>query len=202
MQPAVAFRLGGHVALDFVNTVDAWSRPATRDDLATFERLAAWTAQVRLLTEAEAERLAALPAPATDNAHVEALGLRVLLLRLLGAVIDGRPTASEDVDALNALLAEARAGQRLADRGEEGRFGWRWAAPVGPRTPAMLVALEAAGLLEGDDLPRLKRCPGPEGCGWLFLDESRNRSRRWCSMQFCGGHAKARRFARAHRHAH
>ena len=51
----------------------------------------------------------------------------------------------------------------------------------------------AAALLRDGPLDRLRQCPGPDGwCGWLFLDRSRNGSRRWCSMALCGNPAKMR----------
>lgn len=70
--------------------------------------------------------------------------------------------------------------------------------------PELLVAdraaQEAAGLLCGADMERLGMCP-PEagGCGWLFLDHTRNRSRRWCTMDTCGAGAKARRLTERRR---
>jgi len=47
-------------------------------------------------------------------------------------------------------------------------------------------------VLTGEALARVRECGGT-ACNWLFLDESRNRSRRWCSMESCGNRAKARR---------
>ena len=58
------------------------------------------------------------------------------------------------------------------------------------------VAHSAAELLISDDLDRVKQCADDRGCGWLFVDTSRNRSRRWCSMESCGNRAKVQR----HRH--
>jgi predicted RNA-binding Zn ribbon-like protein len=56
---------------------------------------------------------------------------------------------------------------------------------------------DAADLLASpDDLARVRVCAGSEagGCGWLFLDRTKARTRRWCSMQDCGNRAKARRY--------
>ena len=61
------------------------------------------------------------------------------------------------------------------------------------------VARSAAELLTSDRLDRLRQCESEKGCGWLFVDGSRNRSRRWCDMSDCGNRAKARRFHRRHR---
>jgi predicted RNA-binding Zn ribbon-like protein len=56
------------------------------------------------------------------------------------------------------------------------------------------VVRSAAELLTSDELTRVKECADDKGCGWLFLDKSRNRSRRWCDMKDCGNRAKAKRF--------
>jgi predicted RNA-binding Zn ribbon-like protein len=100
----------------------------------------------------------------------------------------GRPRA-EAADA-NAGLTSGRAAPRLF---------------VG-MAPALLLpdraAVAAYDLLFTADLDRLGRCPTEEGgCGWLFLDHSRNRSRRWCRMADCGAEVKARRLTERRRAA-
>jgi predicted RNA-binding Zn ribbon-like protein len=55
------------------------------------------------------------------------------------------------------------------------------------------IAWSAAELLTSEQLPSLRECAG-EACGWLFLDLSKNHSRRWCAMNDCGGREKARRY--------
>jgi predicted RNA-binding Zn ribbon-like protein len=195
----VPFRLGGHAALDFVNTLDSWSRPATRDYLGSFEKLVRWSREGGFIGAKDADRLLEQPARTRRAAESEALRLRASLERIFGAVIEGASPARDDLEVLNRLLREARGKQELV--GSDGIFEWRWSAdPVSP-SPALRVALAAAELLERNDLERLKRCPAPDGCGWFFLDESRNRSRRWCSMKFCGNVHKARNFSRARKAA-
>ncbi|GLW26356.1 hypothetical protein Mame01_63980 [Microbispora amethystogenes] len=71
-------------------------------------------------------------------------------------------------------------------------------------SPALLVpdrlAHAAVEFLSTADLRRLRVCPLAEGgCGWLFLDHSRNGSRRWCAMADCGSQAKARRLTERRR---
>lgn len=55
------------------------------------------------------------------------------------------------------------------------------------------LAPEVPGHFPGID--RIKECPYPQ-CGRLFLDQSKNRSRRWCEMSMCGNRTKARRHYR------
>ena len=75
-------------------------------------------------------------------------------------------------------------------RSDDG-FEWEW--KDGRDIARMLwpVAHAATVLLTSEGLDRLKLCAG---CHWLFLDASRNRSRRWCTMNDCGTHEKMRRY--------
>jgi len=98
------------------------------------------------------------------------------------------------VELLNRELALARAHEHLAF--SAGRFQLAW--PANPDALDQVlwpVVRSAAELLTGDELPRVAQCAG-ELCGWLFLDTTRNRSRRWCDMADCGNLAKVRRFRR------
>ena len=54
------------------------------------------------------------------------------------------------------------------------------------------VAKSAADLLTSERLERVRECAGGT-CGWLFIDASKNHSRRWCDMRDCGNAAKAKR---------
>jgi len=74
-------------------------------------------------------------------------------------------------------------------------LGWRPATPDAKR-PLEQLALESLELLQTADPRRLRRCAAAEGCGWLFYDETRSGSRRWCSMETCGTLEKMRRYRR------
>jgi predicted RNA-binding Zn ribbon-like protein len=84
--------------------------------------------------------------------------------------------------------------------GANGALAWDW-EDEGGSADLMLwpIARSAADVLTSPrELARVRQCPGA-GCGWVFLDETKNRSRRWCDMDVCGNRAKARRhYARAH----
>ena len=67
------------------------------------------------------------------------------------------------------------------------------------RVLGSLSAIVARAVIDGSWL-RLKVCPGPH-CGWVFYDQSRNGSGRWCSMNVCGGREKARAHYRRRRGA-
>ncbi|CAM3309328.1 CGNR zinc finger domain-containing protein [Kibdelosporangium persicum] len=168
--------VGGHVALDLVNTL-AWRG----DPSQTYDRLPApgfltlWLGRTGL-----AQRLD--PGPAVIDSLID---LRETVYRLLSS-----PT-TEDVARFAALLASAR---RLATAAPA--LPLRWTVPVTTAdeiVPALTMA--ADDLLTSPDAAKVRRCAGPR-CGWLFLDRTRNHSRQWCSSQDCGNRERARRHYR------
>ncbi len=128
--------------------------------------------------------------------------LRALLRRLLEAFAAGRPLPAADVEALNRLLARTPVIRRLEPAGSTGaapaspgdrlrlrevpaRRDWDWALAE--------IAVSAARLLAEGEPDRLRVCANP-ACSWMFYDESRNASRRWCEATVCGSLVKVRRF--------
>lgn len=133
----------------------------------------------------------ARPAEATEALR-EAVALREAMYRIFAAVAAGQEPPADDLEHLNRALARALPRRRLKAR--PGGFDWAWAdedAAVWER-PLWPILASAAELLTSDELALVRRCADDE-CGWLFVDMSRNRSRRWCAMEDCGNRAKARR---------
>jgi predicted RNA-binding Zn ribbon-like protein len=195
---SAAFELiGGHHALDFVNTVD-WrgDRTRRRDLLVTFEDLLAWAKAAKLLETADVRAMSV--AAQRDEARAirslrRARRLREVLARVLAAAGGEARPAARDLRLLNASLGAAMRHRRLELRGTA--LVWSWADRTQDVFDSLLwpIVLAAAELLASESRTQIHECGG-EGCGWLFLDTSRNRRRRWCTMQGCGNRAKARRF--------
>lgn len=200
LQPADIEVVGGRLCLDFVNTRHSHFDPQPRDYLGDYADLLRWAQDcVGALSPAQARRLAraARAHPRRAEATMAAArALRDRLYRVFEAAARGAAPDRADLDALNRALAEALAHRRLAP---DAGWQWRWEPEDALELPLWQVLASAAEVLTGDDLSRLKQCPAPDGCGWLFYDVSKNRSRRWCSMRTCGNPAKVRRFQQRHR---
>ena len=176
--------LGGHLALDFANTVDDPLGPERWDHVADYGALLYWSVQRRLASPALQGLAEARPAEAGAVVH-RAAELRDALNATFGAVVDGAPV-DDAWELLRPFCVDALARMRLA---ADVRPEWD---PTVLDAPLWPVADAAHQLLRSaDDLHRLKRCAG---CPWLFLDRSRNGSRRWCAMGDCGTHEKIRRY--------
>jgi predicted RNA-binding Zn ribbon-like protein len=193
------------ICLDFANTVDRRPTPAPLDRLRGYADLATWAAGAGLMSPRDARALAerARRQPgATADVMRQAARLREAIYRVISAVASRRPARAADLDVINIAVAEGHAGSRLAPRG--GGFARQW---VGDRwaLDRMLwpVAQSVEDLLTSTDLIAVRECAAPD-CGRLFVDTSRNRTRRWCDMRACGNRSKvlrfyARRKARARR---
>lgn len=201
MTAAAASRLiGGHPVLDVVNTV-AWRLdPARTDDRLTDVRdLIGRLEAAHVIDSPQALELGrqAQARPQVAAAVVEQVReLREALYGLLQPVAVGRPPDSRAVVAVRSALAQAIGEAELRTDGS-----LRWAVAV--RSLADLphvLALGALRLTELEDLGRLRQCHD-EHCGWLFLDRSKNSSRRWCSSADCGNRTRARRHSQRRRGA-
>ena len=185
---------GGHPALDFVNTLDTWAPGQKAEDyLHGYEDLLDWNQKADFIGPNSRRSLSQGSAEAKAAAFAEAQALRRDLHALFQAVAHGAELPQRALDHLNALVQQTAAWRKLSAEGAKMSCGWSFkgAPPVAVLGP---LVWRAAELLENGPLDRIKECPPPQGCGWLFLDTSKNRSRQWCSMQGCGTLAKVRNF--------
>jgi predicted RNA-binding Zn ribbon-like protein len=179
---------GGHLALDFVNTVGGLrDDPPDPDDeaLETYDDLVAWSRRVGLTPGG-----GRLNRAAEQRAVARAHELRALIYAIFRACADGREPRSRDLARLRDAEREALGHAELVPG------GWRWPPSRDLESPLRPIAHAAVELLTHGPLDRIKTCGN---CRWLFLDHSRNGSRRWCSMEGCGTEVKARRFVERRR---
>ena len=193
--------VGGHVALDLANTLD-WDE--TRHDyLQSYDDLVVWFTRNPLVSPADA--LAAGSISAKDGGRALArvgqlrAAVRSILLAQLGVAQWREPDVVTALELTSRRNAEAQARSAL----EPGRPGEPLVRKVGT-LPAHLIedrlAVAISDILTDPELHRLRRCPIDEGgCGWMFLDRSKNSSRTWCRMADCGNQAKARRLTERRR---
>ena len=185
--------VGGHLALDFVNTVEGEpdGEPGF-EFLRGYGDVVAWSERVGVLSEEEAGRLALEAKRKPEEAeavYLDTLTLRDALCGVFRAVAEDREPPIESLEVLGRYECEALSHGKLAP-GDHG-FRWEWTDEGELAGILWPVAHAATELLTSGSLDRLKRCAH---CRWVFLDESRNHSRRWCTMEVCGTHEKVRRY--------
>jgi predicted RNA-binding Zn ribbon-like protein len=186
--------VAGDLALDFANTLDSRYDPERRLELLpSYDRFIAFAWQSGVLNRAQAQRLL----KQTGEAEGQLVLTRVIDLRealhflFLSVATKERPPRSA-LESLNRFLADVRLPQSI--EWEKGKFHRLPAdlvsTPVGPLVP---IVEAAAALLTSPDVTHVRECSF-HTCRWLFLDRSKNHTRRWCDMKICGNRAKAQRF--------
>ena len=186
--------VGGRTCLDFVNTGSQRRLGPFGEKLHAYDDLLDWAVQAEALTEEEAAHLRSRAAkdPAAAEAVLErGRALREAIYRVFAARQAGEELPAEDLRVINEEHARA-AVNRVLTPGGIGICNFEFATYDALDRPLWPVAVSAVNLLASEDTARVKEC-GTENCNWLFLDTSKNRSRRWCDMKECGNREKARR---------
>lgn len=188
---------GGSLPLDFANTVSHRLDPERRSEhLNGFDDLTDFARQAKIVSSRQAEELRAYSRRSgaeTGRVFRRALNLREVLFRTLRAAAGGEPASPEDLERLEQFVAEALKHRRLARTTHGYRWEWELGAKAARLESILWPIAQAAGeLLTSEELEKVRQCEAPD-CEWLFLDISRNRSRRWCDMKTCGNREKARR---------
>ena len=180
-----------HPALDLVNTLDMrFSGPI--ELLPAYADLVRFTAQSRLLSAEQARtltrRVRGNPAQTVLAATVE---LREALAAVLYARLDGSKPPAAQIQILQRHFLEMAAHRSL--RVNKSQLAWTWSGhEQEAEFPLWKLTDAAADLLLSDAVKSVKECGDPT-CRWLFLDVSKNHTRRWCDMKICGNRMKARR---------
>lgn len=202
-------RIGNVLCLDLVNLVEPRVGAVDRDHLSGFGDVVSWALGGEVI---DADDAAALRRFADGHPRLaaqvfeQAIELRETLHGVFAAIADRRPPRANDVQRIVRAHATYIALAGLERQGDV--FDWGWGREVRARVGGRAferredveVALlgeavsSAVDLLRSGPLDRVKACPvGEGGCAWVFLDTSKNRSRRWCSMQDCGARVKSQR---------
>jgi len=196
-QPAQApFQLvAGHAALDLVNTLDnRFHEAGPKELLASYDDLLRFTSQSGLLTERQAKKLKRLQAPQHERAAVlrQVKELREAVATIAYAQLEGKHLPAPALATLEKYFKQAGSYRHLA--ADQLQVAWNWRGIDREiAAPLWLLAQTTADLLLSVRSAQL-RCCASDTCRWLFVDTSKNHTRRWCDMRVCGNRMKARRY--------
>jgi predicted RNA-binding Zn ribbon-like protein len=190
------------LCLDFANTVSGRKIPVRAvDHLRSYDNFVAFAQQSGVLTSKQGEELLALARRKhrlADATLQRARAYRESVFQAFSAIVSGAPPAPADVQQINDTAIEALNHRQLEPADGLYRWEWQWNSKNLLDCILWPIAQSAADLLTSPELQAVRMCEAPE-CAWLFLDQSRNRTRRWCDMKVCGNRQKARRhYQRTH----
>jgi predicted RNA-binding Zn ribbon-like protein len=185
----------GEVCLDYANTKEWHASANPIEHLNSFDDFVSWGEQASLISAEAARHLRQQAHEKPDKtaaAFEDALNLREAIYSVFSRRYAGKSVPGNDLNLLNSVIRQAMSHLQLIPR--EGKMIWDW-MPGSNGMDIILwsVARSAAELLTSEKADRVRECEDDRGCGYLFIDQSKNHSRRWCSMESCGNRAKARR---------
>jgi predicted RNA-binding Zn ribbon-like protein len=178
--------VGGNVTLDFVNTDLFSEADRSTDVLRSVDEFLAWCAHAGVASTADVP--AKRPRAQEEAFLQEAVEARDSIRSIMEAIAAREQPERVDLDILRSAFVDAVDG--ATPKLDSGRLSWAWET-TSPRGPLDELVSAAVELLRIGPVDRLKACPN---CGHLFLDATKNGSRRWCSMEDCGTQAKMRRY--------
>lgn len=189
---------GGCLCLDFINTVHNRTVDDPFEYLSGYDKLLEWAIRVKLISVSQQEKLAsaAMAKPGeADRTLVYILKSREVLYELFLAIARAQRPDESKWSRFNTLLREGMSHLQLGFKDDlTVRQGFENTNELSyPLTPIIKSAYD---LLTSDVPDRIKECGA---CGWLFLDQSKNKSRKWCSMENCGSNVKAKRYYHRHK---
>lgn len=192
-------QVGGRPSLDFINT-EGGSRNGPPDWLESYADVVGWSASEGLLSVEEATVLLAKASSKPEAANEvfdRVIELREGLFRVFHSIRNDLEPAERDLAVIDRELSSALARLKLTPSGN--RFEWRFVGGESELDRVLWpIVRDAADVLSSDVIERVEECDG-DNCTWLFVDTSRNHSRRWCKMGDCGNRAKARRYYQRHK---
>ena len=184
--------LGNQPALDFTNTVDWRGREKPHDYINNYNDLIDWAEYTELIDQIKAatirEKASKNPQAASETYNRVKDFREAAYKTFYQLSIDGSPS----VEDKNLIETEMR---KMFSRTHLDLSGKKLELEDDATLDHILsiIVKETIEILTSDELDRVKRCQSEE-CGWLFIDTSKNNSRKWCQMRSCGNRAKARRY--------
>ena len=192
--------LGGVLCLDFVNTIHEYGAVDPREELESFQDLIAFAFQAGAITSSQAAQFSkgAETDPAmASKALAAARECRLVLYRIFSTIAGRKYPSASDLDFFNRQVARIFQNLRIRRKGSELEWAWKEDDRNLERV-LWPVVRSGAELLTSKERRLIREC-GSQTCTWLFLDRSKNRTRRWCDMKTCGNRAKWRRYYKKHK---
>lgn len=186
--------IAGHPALDFINTLDwRFRNEGPEELLKSYDDFLRFTEQSKLLTVRQVRQLRrAINGSMGGRTLARCTEFREAIAEVSYARLDGRIPSVAAIRVLEQSFKAARLYQKLCWK--DSQLQWDLAEMENKaELPLWLLSLSTSDLMMSEAMHDVRACDNPE-CRWLFLDASKNHTRKWCDMKLCGNRMKARRF--------
>ena len=185
----------GDLSLDYANTQNWHASHKPIEYLESYSDLVEWGLKAGLIAAEKAEglkRFAADQPQEAERMYDRAIQVREAIYRIFSHHYTGQPISEADLSIFTDEVCQAMSHLHLETKGND----FHWQLPSNLLDVNLIlwpVVRAAADLLTSEKAAHVRQCEDDRGCGYLFIDQTKNHSRRWCSMESCGNRAKARR---------
>src|SRR6185503_2971216 len=189
--------IGGDLSTDFTNTKSGRIEGAGHDHVQAYADVVEFVRLAGLLSAGDAKRLVADAEERPDKAaqiYRRAVALREATWRAYERVMDGKDPAPEDLAVISSEASHALGHARVVK--SAAGFSWEWpdSDPHELERPLWPIARAVVDMLIHEENRSLLRECADDTCAWLFIDRTKNHSRRWCDMNTCGSRNRVREF--------
>ena len=184
---------GGCAAFHFINTVNTRTVAATVDYIECYEDIMVWSEKAAILSKKRIRTLSQFAEKNEVNkeaAFNKAIKTRDVLYSLFSAIVKGKNPGTRMLNEFNKILAASFSKMKLNISSLKSEISFTGNI-VSLDEPIRIIMKSAYDILTNENRAVLKECPG---CGWLFIDKTKNGKRRWCDMKVCGSNDKAKRY--------
>ena len=193
--------IGAHLATDFLNTSSfRYDKARAHEHIQTYADLVDFARQAGEISAGLARRLIAEAEAHPENAariYRRSAALREAAWLAFSRIAHGKEPPRDAVEIISAEAADAQGHARLVKMDD----GWRWQWPDDDiARPLWPIARAAADLLTSEDRVLVREC-ADDTCAWMFVDRTKNHSRRWCNENTCGSRMKVRAFRQRQKRA-
>jgi predicted RNA-binding Zn ribbon-like protein len=194
--PAQEFEItGGNLVLDFANTLSKRRSEHKEEQLLGYSDLIRWAMQAGVISSTEANRIfrwAEKHSKQATKVLQNAINLRESVYQIFSAIASHQEPNAPDMQILSQAMSSFSSKTELA--WTSNKATWQWVDEEDNLEKIVWQVMQSCvDLLISDQLNRVRECEAGS-CGWLFIDHSKNGSRRWCDMKVCGNREKAKRF--------
>jgi len=185
---------GGNLSLNFLNTVEYRHEEFAVDFIHHYLDLITWAHFADAVGDSQKELLQGLSQEKSNEAikiYYEAIQLREAMYEYIINLINRENVDPVSMHIINQWISRAFSNLELHLVDRNVVLDWN-AEKFGLESVLWPIIKSFVDLVTLTNHKRIKQC---SNCGWIFVDNSKNSSRRWCSMEICGNRVKARRFA-------
>ncbi len=193
--------IGGRLCIDFANTRGWRESERPEEHLASYDDVVIWSVRAGIANSRDATRLrkeARVHPGAARSVFTRVIALREAMYRVFSAIASAHRAPDTDLKVINDELRRASRHRHIGAAADG--FAWEWDRSTSSlESPLWPIARSCADVLTSDDVAKLRECAGYP-CGWLFIDATKNHSRRWCDTRDCGNRIRVQRhYARTRR---